>query len=193
MKGMKQAKQPTTKDRIKELEVAAQNMQMALQMSQMMIKHLTDQFTVVQADLGSTMGMVNDFQYRTLAMLDIGAFSNDAIEAKAEELKLKDFSSASDKEDLAKGYTNDDGGVIEEESIVLITSNTPSLEEDQGIFRSKFPMTECLTPELRESLLGAKVGDVVKGDVQGVIHDITILGLRKAPVAEEVAEAPSEE
>jgi len=188
MKGMKQSKAPSTKDRIRELEVAAQNTQMALQMSQMMIKHLTDQFTVVQNDLGSTMGMVNDFQYRTLAMLDLGKFNNDEIEAKAEEFKLKDFNSASDKEDIDKNYTIDDGGVIGEDSIVLITSNTPSLPEDQGIFRSKFPMSECLTPELRESLLGAKVGDIIDGDVQGVTHKIKILGLRKAPaVIEEEA------
>ena len=33
MKGMKQNKAPSTKDRIRELEIAAQNMQMALQMS----------------------------------------------------------------------------------------------------------------------------------------------------------------
>lgn len=192
MNGMKANKAPSTKDRIRELETAAQNMQMAMQMSQMMIKHLTDQFSVVQNDLGSTMGMVNDFQYRTLAMLDLGKFNNDEIEAKAEEFKLKDFNSASDKEDLAKGYTNDDAGVITEDSIVLITSNTPSLDEDQGIFRSKFPMSECLTPELRESLLGAKLGETIDGDVQGVTHKITILGLRLAPVVEEIAEENNE-
>ena len=193
MKGQKQNKAPSTKDRIRELEVGMQNTQMALQMSQMMVKHLTDQFSVVQNDLGSTMGMVNDFQYRTLAMLDLGKFNNDEIDAKAEELKLLDFTKASDKEDLEKGYIIDDSGVIEEDSIVLITSNTPDLKEDLGIFRSKFPMSECLTPELRENLLGAKVGDVVEGDVQGANHKITILGLRKKPVVEEVAEAPSEE
>ena len=47
MKGMKLNKQASAKDRIKELEVALQNTQMALQVSQMMIKHMTDQFKAV--------------------------------------------------------------------------------------------------------------------------------------------------
>lgn len=191
MKGMKQGKSPSTKDRIRELEVALQNTQMALQMSQMMMKHITDQFQVIQTDLGSTMGMVNDFQYRTLAMIDLGKFSKDELDAKAEEFKLNDFTSASEKEDAEKGYTNDDAGVIEEDSIVLITSTTPGLAEDRGIFRSKFPMSECFTPDLREKLLGAKVGDVIEGDVQGTAHKITILGLRKAPA--KVEQEASEE
>lgn len=191
MKGMRQEKSLSTKDRIKELEVALKNTQMALQVSQMMMKHITDQFQVIQTDLGSTMGMVNDFQYRTLAMIDLSNFSKDELDAKAEGLKLNDFTAASEKEDVEKGYINDDAGVIEENSIVLITSSTPNLTEDRGIFRSKFPMSECFTPDLREKLLGAKVGDVVEGNVQGTNHRITILGLRKVPV--EVKQEASEE
>ncbi len=179
MKGMKQNKAPSTKDRIRELEVAMQNTQMAMQMSQMMVKHLTDQFQTFQNDLGSTMGMLNDFQYRTLAMLELGNFKTEDIDAKAEEFKLKDFNKASDKEDEIKGYINDDTGIVNEDSIVILTSSTPDLEEDQGIFRSKFPMSECLTPELRESLLGSKVGDSIFSDLSGINHKITILGIKK--------------
>jgi len=186
MKGMKQKKAPSTKDRIKELETALQNSQMAMQMSQMMIKHLTDQFQIFQTDLGSTMGMLNDFQYRNLAVIELTGINLDDLDAKAEEFKLVDFNKASDKEDTEKNYINDDNGIIEEDSIVLITSSTPDLEEDKGIFRSKFPMEECLTPDLREVLLGAKVGDVIDADIYGVNHKITILGLRKVEVKEEV-------
>ena len=182
MKGQRQSKQPSTKDRIRELEVGIQNAQMALQMSQMMIKHLTTQSQTFQNDMGSTMGMLNDFQYRTLAMLELGNFSIDDIEAKALDLKLVDFTKASDKEDIAKKLIHDNDGVIEEDSVVLITTSTPDLEEDQGIFRSKFPMSECLTPDLREKLLGLKVGESVESDIQSVKHVITVLGLRKVPV-----------
>lgn len=188
MKGMRQNKQPSSKERIKELEVITQNMQMALQMSQMMVKHLTDQFQAFQSDLGSTMGMLNDFQYRTLAMLELGNFNKDDINAKAEEYKLNDFTKASDKEDAERGYINDDNGVVEENSIVILTTNTPDLEEDQGIFRSKIPMTECLTPGLRDELLGSKVGDTVESEIYGVKHVITILGLRKVEVTENATE-----
>jgi hypothetical protein len=184
-RGMRQGKQPSTKDRIRQLEVNLENVQMAMQMSQMMVKHLTNQFQTFQNDLGSTMGMVNDFQYRTLAMLELGNFKKEDIEAKAEELKLIDFNKASDKEDIAKGFLNDDEGVINEDSIVLITSSTPDTEEDEGIFRSKFPMSECLTPDVREKLLGSKVGDTVVSNINGIDHNITILGLRKLEVKEE--------
>ncbi len=186
MKGMKQNKAPTTKDRIRELEAAMQNTQMALQMSQMMIKHITDQCTAMKNDLGSTMGMVNDFQYRTLAMLELGTVSKDDIDKKAEELKLIDFTSASDKEDLEKGYLDDVDGIITEESVVVLCSSTPDLDDDQGIFRSKFPMSDCFTPDLKEKLIGAKVGDFLETEVQGVNHKIEVLGLRKLP---EVVEA----
>lgn len=184
MKGMKQSKAPSTKDRIRELETALQNSQMAMQMSQMMIKHLTDQFQTFQTDLGSTMGMLNDFQYRNLAVIELTGINLDDLDAKAEEFKLADFNKASDKEDVDKNYVNDDAGVIEENSIVLITSHTPDLEEDKGIFRSKFPMEECLTPSLREALLGAKVGDTVESNIYDVNHKITILGLRKVKITE---------
>jgi hypothetical protein len=193
LNGQRQSKAPTTKERIKELEVAAQNSQMALQMSQMMVKHLSNQIQTFQQDLGNTMGMLNDFQYRTLAMLELGNFDSAEIDKIADGYKLTDFNTASAKEDAAKGFLLDDSGVVGEESIVILTSKTPSLAEDQGIFRSKFPMAECLTPNLREKLLGAKVGDVFDADINGIEHSITILGLRTAPVVEEQSEEASEE
>jgi hypothetical protein len=192
MKGQRQNKQPSTKERVRELEVAMQNTQMALQMSQMMVKHLTEQFQTVQRDLGSTMGMLNDFQYRTLAMLELGEFSTDDIDAKAEDFKLNDFNKASDKEDVVKGFLLDNDGVIGEDSVVILSSKTPDLDEDQGIFRSKFPMSECLTPDLREKMLGSKVGDVIDADIQGIKHVISILGLRSVPVVEDEAELPED-
>ncbi|MHA1676321.1 MAG: hypothetical protein ACTSU6_04005 [Candidatus Njordarchaeales archaeon] len=191
MKGMRQAKSTkSTKERLKELEVSAQNSSMALQMSQMMVKHLTNQIQALQADVTGVMGMSNDFQYRTLAMLELGSFDKDAINVHADKLKLDDFNKASDKEDLAKGYEVDSGDTIKEESIVIMTSSTPGVKDDMGIFRSKFAMSECQTPELREKLLGSKINDVIEIEIQDVKHVITVLGLRLqkevAAVVEEV-------
>jgi uncharacterized coiled-coil protein SlyX len=185
MKGIKLAKQDSVKNRIKELEVALQNTQMALQVSQMMIKHLTDQFKATQNDVANTMGMLNDFQYRTLAMLEVGNFSKDAIDAQAEVLKLKDFNDASIKEDIEKGYLDDEAGVVAEDSVIVITSRTPGLEEDQGIFRSKFPMAECLTPALRNKILGLKLNDKVSVELGGTTHEVSILSIKKLKVANE--------
>jgi uncharacterized coiled-coil protein SlyX len=187
MKGMKLDKQGSVKNKIKELEVALQNTQMALQVSQMMIKHLTDQFKATQNDVASTMGMLNDFQYRTLAMLEVGNFNKDAIDAQAEIFKLKDFNDASIKEDADKGYLEDTTGVVAEDSVIVITSRTPSLAEDQGIFRSKFPMSECLTPALRQKLLGLKLNETTSIELGGVVHEVTILSIKKIKVADESA------
>lgn len=188
MKGAKLSKQDSIKTKVKELEVALQNTQMALQVSQMMIKHLTDQFRATQNDLSSTMGMLNDFQYRTLAMLEIGNFDKDAIEQKAEQIKLTDFNKASDKDDELKGYIADEAGVINEDSVVTITSHTPDLAEDQGIFRSKFHMSECLSPAVREKLLGLKLNDTVSVDLNGASHSITVISIKKAVKAEQQQE-----
>jgi hypothetical protein len=185
MKGVKLNKQDSFKSKVRELEVSLQNMQMALQVSQMMIKHLTDQFKATQNDLSSTMGMLNDFQYRTLAMLEVGNFDRDNVERKAEELKLVDFDNASLKDDTLKGYVNEETGVVAEDSIVTITSHTPDLAEDQGIFRSKFPMSECLSPQLREKLLGLKLNETVTAQLNGANHNITVVSIKKAVKTEE--------
>ena len=187
MKGMKQTKSPSTKERIKELEQGLQVSQMATQMSQQILQQITSQFQTLQADMNNTMGMLNDFQYRTLAMLELGNFKTEDVDSKAEEFKLKDFTKASDKEDELKGYAIADTEIINEDSIVILTSTTPSESDDQGIFRSKFPMSECLTPDLRELILGSKVGDVIEAKLANIDHKITILGLRSVPV-EETAE-----
>lgn len=168
----------STKQRLKELEGIVQQSQMALQMSQMMVKHLTNQVSALQQDLGGLMGMSNDFQYRTLSMLELGPFDKDAINAKAEEFKLVDFEKASAKEDEKKGYEVDPAGVVKEDSIVIISSSTPDTDTDQGIFRSKFAMTECQTPDLREKLLGSKVGDSIEVDINDVKHVIDVKGVR---------------
>lgn len=185
MKGIKLAKQDSVKTKLKELEIALQNTQMALQVSQMMIKHLTDQFKATQNDIASTMGMLNDFQYRTLAMLEVGNFSKEAIDAQAEVFKLKDFNDASNKEDLDKGYSDDNSGVVAEDSVIVITSRTPGVPEDQGIFRSKFTMAECLTPALRAKLLGSKLNDTVSIELGGATHEVTILSIKKIKVVNE--------
>ena len=194
MKGMRQNKViKSTKERLKELEVTVQNSQMALQMSQMLVKHLTNQLSALQADVGGVMGLSNDFQYRTLAMLELGNFNKDDVNKKAEEFKLIDYEKASDKEDIAKGYEVDPAGVINEESIVIISSTTPDTKEDLGIFRSKFAMSECNTPDLREKLLSSKVGDVFDIEIQKVKHAVSVLGLRLTTVVEESVEDTSQE
>ena len=41
-------------------------------------------------------------------------------------------------------------------------------------------MRECFTPDLKDKLLGCKVGDTIDSEVDKINHSITVLGIRKA-------------
>lgn len=180
LNGKRQQKQSGNKQKMRELEVQLANTEMATRISQMLLKQMLDQFQGLRRDLDNTMGMLNDFQYRTQAMMQLGSFNVDELNKLAEQFKLRDYMAASDKEDEAKGYINDNDGVIDENSVVIITSTTDG-DQDRGIFRSKFTMSECQTDSLKEKLLGKKVGDKVVEEIKGETHEITILELRKQP------------
>lgn len=185
LNGKKQSKGKSTKQEIQEMKIALQNSQMAVQVSQMMLKQVLEQFQGLRQDVDNSMGILNDFQYRTTAMLDLGNYDLDKLNKAAEALKLTDYMKASDAEDTAKGYELDNSGTVGEDSIVIITSTTNG-DEDKGIFRSKFSYAECQTETLKESLLGKKVGDTVLEEINGDSHEIEIVGIRKVNV--EVAE-----
>jgi FKBP-type peptidyl-prolyl cis-trans isomerase (trigger factor) len=145
----------------------------------MMMKHVSNQLQGIDADLKNSFGMLNDFQYRTLAMIELANYSSDELESKAEEIKLKHFNKASDDEDKQKKYVLDNDSEVNENSIVTITSSCKDNEE-LSIFRSKFPMSECLTPNIREKLLGLKRGEEVEVDIYGNTHVVQLLSIRKA-------------
>lgn len=183
LNGQKQAKSKGNKEKFREINTQIANVEMATRISQMMLKQVLEQFQALRLDTDNSMGILNDFQYRTQAMLELGNFDMDELNKVAEGLKLTDYNKASDAEDLAKGYVLDDG-VITEESIVIISSTTNG-DEDKGIFRSKFPLSECQTETLKESLLGKKIGDKVLEEINGDSHEIEIVGLRKVKEVKE--------
>lgn len=187
LNGQRQAKAKSSKDEIRELKVALSNAEMGTRVSQMMLKQILEQFQNLRRDMDNTMGIINDIQYRTIAMLDVGNIDKVALEKRAEELKLVDYNRASDQEDISKNYLLDNDGIIDEKSVVIITSTTNG-DEEKGIFRSKFNMSECATETLRAKFLGAKVGDVFSEELNGELHTITILGLRKVKEEETPAE-----
>lgn len=181
--GFRRAAAAPKKDKFKELDVAVKNMEMATRLTQMMVKQLLEQMQNSRLDIDNTMGMLNDFQYRTLAMLELSGIDKKSIDKRADELKLKDYNLASDKEDEAKGYIDDSNGVVGEDSVVTITSSTNG-DEDRGIFRSKFPMSECLTPSIKEKIMGLKVGESFDEQIKNDLHKITVVALKKKPVAQ---------
>jgi len=187
--GFKQNKTPSTKDRMRALEINLKNSQQAVQISQMMIKQLMQQIDMLRQDVNNTLNRCNDLQYRTLAMINIGSINVNDLDAEADKLKLKDYNEASDKEDIDKGYTV--GDEIRENSIVILTSTTDH-EDDKGIFRSKIPVAQIPFEQMKKDLLGKKVGDIFDTDINGVNHHVEIVGIREFPKKLEIVDSVAE-
>lgn len=172
----------TTGDRLKSLDQRLSNNEMGVRVMQMVTKQIGETLQPMQNDLGELASRQRDLQYILLALQDLTGINKDVLDSKAIELQVRDFEEASDKEDLAKGYTKAD--LVEEDSAVIISSKTPEEEEDKGIMRSKLLLSEIRLPLLKEALLGKKVGESTEAEVNGVKHLIEILGVRKVPAPE---------
>jgi hypothetical protein len=182
---MRQQAAPSKKDQMRQLTAELKNLQMATRITQMLIQQMGQTVQRLDQDVGRAMGLLNDLQYRTLSMLELGSTPTAAVNAKADELKLKDYNEASDAEDLAKGNTPAD--VVASDSIVVVTSTAPN---EKGIFRSKFKVSECGLPALSNALEGKKVGDKFQINLNGLDHEMEVLAIRTAPApAEQTADA----
>ena len=171
---MKGSKKLPLKDRVEQLETMLSNLQMVMNISQAMIKNINSAGMKVDQDVSNMMGVVNDLQYRTLSMMENTVFNKDELNEIADKFKLKDFNDASDKEDAEKGFII--GKETTPDSIVIITSTA---DNDAGIFRSKLAIKDTVLPELKEKLVGKKVGDHVVANINGLEHNIEILGIRE--------------
>jgi len=171
--------------RFEAMEKTVKQLQMSVQINQMLLKQVGNTVSPMQDDLGEFISRQRELQYRVLAVQELSNLDIDIIDAKSRELQIKDFEETSDKEDVEKGYIAAD--VIAEDSIITLTSTTPEEDgDDRGILRSKMIYEDFQLPELKEALLGAKVGDLVDADVNGVKHKIEVLkiGTVPAPVVE---------
>ena len=182
-KGFRNAKKPNKAQQIDELQKMLANLQMAVRVSQMGLQQIGGSIQRMEKDLSGSMGVLNDIQYRTLAMMKLLNVDKDNLETIAEEMKLKDFNEASDKEDVEKKYEVAD--IVESDSIVIITSECVESPE-AAIFRSKFKLDESANAKAMEIFPSKKVGDKFDFEIAGKKHVIEILGVRKVPVAVEV-------
>lgn len=187
--GFRQQKQKSAKHQIRDLATTVQNLQMAVRVLQMGLQQIGQSFQKMDADISNSIGVINDLQYRTLAMMDVGDFDKDKLEKVAAEFKLDDYNKASDKEDKARGYTTAD--VIKEDSIVILTS-TCKEDKSRSIFRTKFKLSESGNPEAQEKLKGLKVGEKAELKLAGLTHEVTVLGVRTAPAPKPKAEPKPE-
>lgn len=182
MNGFRQAKE-NTKSKIRGMEVELQNTQAATRVSQLLLRQIIESNKKSVDQIASLTHIISELQYKVLAFQRIANIDLKEVAAIAEELRLKDFDEASDAEDKEKGYTVCD--VVDENSVVIITSTTSGTDTDAGIFRSKFKLADCGVPTLINELKGKTVGATVKAKLNNVDHEVTLLGIRYAPPAQQ--------
>lgn len=182
-KGFRQAPMASKGEAIQELQTKIANMEMAMRMNQMMVQQLLTQIQRLDRDMGNSMSITNDLEYRTRAMLEVGGTNKDAVSAKADEMKLVDYNLASDKEDIEKGYTIEK--VVTQDSIVIISSETS--DGEGSIFRSKFKLADSGIPALVEGMQGKMVGEFVEITLNEKLHKVILHGIRQAPAVVEAA------
>jgi hypothetical protein len=180
MKLVDKSTKPTKKpiDRVENLEKTVEQLSMSVRVSQMLLKQVLEQLQKHSDGLRSTTGMINDFQYRVLAMQNTLNLDKVKLAAAADELKLADWQSASDRDDIAAGLQSLQK-VESATDYVVLTSTTPGVAEDRGIFRSKIQLAESGNKDLIDALVGKSVGEQVTVKLNGDDHLITLLGVRR--------------
>jgi hypothetical protein len=168
----------TKGERQAQLEKRVANLEMANRVSQMLIQQIGNSVSPMARDVGELASRQRELQYRALAIQELLKLNADEITKRSEELQVKDFQEASDKEDQEKNYTVAD--TVTDDGVVIVTSKVADKPEG-GILRSKLIVNEIGFPQLRADLVGKKVGDTVQADINGVKHEITVLGARSVP------------
>ena len=174
---------PSKGEKFDALNKQVNQMSMAMNVSQMMISRQGQNQQQLQQDLQEIANRQREIQYRILALAELCSVDETKLNELVTEKQLIDYNELSDKEDQEKGYTLADE--VTENSVVIITSKTPELEEDKGILRSKLTWSEIGFPDLKEGLLGKKVGDKTEAMVNGTLHVCEVVGIRNMPQVEE--------
>jgi hypothetical protein len=174
-------------DRVEKLEKEAANLNMAVRIVQMLLKQVMEQLETIKNDTKQTTSMINDFQYRLLALQGVTGADVAAVAKVADELKLNDWNEASNHQDTDGGFVSTNVVTAETDTVIL-TSTTPDVTPDAGIFRSRTVLAETGNKELITALLNKNVGDKFDFQLAGNRHVIELLGVRVKPEAEKPAE-----
>jgi hypothetical protein len=159
-----------------ETESNVKQLQMATRVSQMLVQQMGQSIQSMSKDMNELTARQRDLQYKVLAIQELTGVNADTVTERAEALQVKDFEEASAKEDAAAGAT--DAETVTEDSVVVLTSK---VAEGGGILRTRLNVAEIGFPQLKQDLLGKKVGDTFTADVNGTTHSITLLGIKTLP------------
>ena len=175
--GFRQQAETGRKERLRSMETELKNVQMAGRISQMMMKQMMENTQGLQQDLGRALNLINELQYKILAIQNVSGLDLSKLNEVANVQRLKDFNEASDKEDLNGNFTV--GDLVQQDSTVILTSVTEN--PDNNIFRSRLKLADCQVKDLIEGFMGRPAGAKIITTLNGVEHEIELLGVRNPP------------
>lgn len=181
-KGFRQAPAEKNKERLRAIETELKNSQMSQRITQMLLKQMMDSLQNMQQDLGRSLNLINELQYKLLAVQSVSGLDVNKLSEVTNNLRLKDFNEASDNEDKQGNFTV--GEFVQEDSTIIITSTTEN--SDKGIFRSRIKLSECGHKDIIDGFMGRDVGAKISTQLNGEEHMIELLAIRNPPKAEKV-------
>lgn len=174
-------------ERFEDVEMKMGKMESNVRLLQMLLQQIGNSISPMANDIQELANRQRDIQYRLLAIQTMDGKTLEEINKVSEQLQIKDFTEASEKDNIEKGYekTTEPAG---EDSVVTITTTTPSEPENKGFLRSKILVSEIGLPDFKEAILGKNIGDVFECQVNGLQHRIVVLDVLKAPKKEQTEE-----
>jgi hypothetical protein len=164
---------PNQLERVALLEKNAEATSMGVRVSQMLLQQMLQRVTQLEERLGFVLSSNSDLQFRLLALQKVTGVNIDALQLEADKIKLDEWTKASEEDNAARGLVPA-SEVVDQDSIVVITSTTPGAE-DKGIFRSKVSVIEIGSKEAIEAFQGKKPGDKFELELAGNTHVVELL------------------
>lgn len=180
MKGFRQPPQGTKNDVLRNLQVEVQNNQMAVRMTQMMVKRMLEDSQNMGRDIGAALAQLTELQYQFTALMKTLKVDPAVVAGTANAQRLIDFNETAAKADQEENLT--DADTVGDDSTVVLTSTTDD-GPDSGIFRSRIKLSECGSPALMKGLSGQPVGTKLDVELGGKLHHVELLAV-KNPVPE---------
>ena len=163
---------PNQIERISALEKNAETISMGVRVSQMLVQQMMGKVQELNEKLHVSTAMINDLQYRLIAVQKVSGLDLEQLQKEADRLKLEEWIKASDEDTISRGLIAVPE-VASQNSIVVFTTTTPESKEDKGIFRSKVKVLEIGSAEASVAFYGKKLADkfeIVLADTKHVVE-----------------------
>jgi len=177
MKGFRTPPQGSKNDILRGMQVELQNNQMAIKMSQMLLKRMLEDNSNMGKDLGAALAQITEMQYKFAALVSTLKLDPEQVAETANVQRLADFDKAASEEDAREELLVAD--TVTSDSTITITSTT---EDGSGIFRSRIKLADAGVPALTKGLMGQPVGTKLDIDIAGKVHNVELLSIRNPVV-----------